>query len=84
MWGGIISVLLSIVNSIVGLFVKKQDAKTKAVDDAQTVEKVKAAEVIREVQVKDKSEDLVSKIQHAATPQDKQKALDEIRKKVSS
>ena len=69
----IASLFLSIVNSILSIFQRKQEAKIEEKKEAQSEDNVKRAEVIKDVKLKDENEVLIKNIQEAKTEDEKQK-----------
>lgn len=79
MWSTIVSSIFSIFEKWFGAKIKKDEIRQEEVKAAQTEEKVKKAERIRDVEIKDEKEKLVSDAQKAKTEEEKKRILDRIR-----
>lgn len=84
MWNSVVEKALEIFSSILGMFQKKQEIRQEEQKEKQSAENVKKAEIIREVEIKDRTEELIKNIKDAESPEQRQKWLDELRKRVSS
>lgn len=84
MWSGVVEKVIEFFSSVLGIFQKKQEIRQEEKKEAQSAENVKKAEIIREVEIKDRTEELIKNIKDAESPEQRQKWLEELRKRVSS
>ncbi len=80
----IISAILNIFSSLMSIFQKREEAKIEEKKVAQSEKNIEKAEKIEDVKIRDKNEGLIKDIQTAPNEIEKQKLLDELRKRVSA
>ncbi len=83
MWAAFANSVLLLITKVLSIFEKKSDQRQKEVEDANTEEKVRRAEIVRDIDIKDEAEKKVSEIDKATDENEKHKILDDIRRHVS-
>ncbi len=84
MLAAILQAVLTIYTSVSGIFKKREEIRQEEKKVAQSESNIKTAEVIRAAEQKDRAEELIKNIKDAESPEQREKWLNELRKRISS